>query len=386
MAAQALVELPPRRGEAIQVFDPIPVLDTARFEHMQRIATTMAHGTLVPESLVCRYEGSGQNRRAVPLPFEAALANCFLVVNQAVRWNMDPFAVAQCCSIVHGRLMYEGKLVAAVLAAKLGIQLSYEWNDRQGDAFGIRVSGPPDKQGVPRVIEGTVGQWKTTGTNSPWSRPQQARLQLAYRGTREWCRLYEPAILLGVYTEDELEHLASESRATRARDVTPPQIASAGPPRRQKTAQAPEQDNSRPTPDPEPEVEDLDAIVAEFAEQISVAPNDEALGEIAERMSDVQLTREMRTRLEAAFDEAKARIARASTKEGEKPETDDEADTPRGQLLDRLRGRAMNGAGALRLALRKLTEDEAKLLTEGDRASLEAAALAADGGTIAAGK
>ena len=39
--------------------------------------------------------------------------------------DMDPFAVAQCCSVVHGKLVYEGKLVAAVLDAKLGVRLTY---------------------------------------------------------------------------------------------------------------------------------------------------------------------------------------------------------------------------------------------------------------------
>jgi hypothetical protein len=55
---------------------------------------------------------------------EQIMANCFLVVNQAVRWNMDPFAVAQCVSVVHGKLCYEGKLIAAIIEAKLGIATS----------------------------------------------------------------------------------------------------------------------------------------------------------------------------------------------------------------------------------------------------------------------
>src|SRR5215203_4514831 len=107
-------EAAPQRREAIQVFDPIPMLDTARFEHMQRIASIMALSPLVPDALRCQIIGTGPNRKAIPLSEKEATANCFLVVNQAVRWGMDPFAVAQCCSVVHGRLMYEGKLIAAV--------------------------------------------------------------------------------------------------------------------------------------------------------------------------------------------------------------------------------------------------------------------------------
>src|SRR3954462_7376258 len=108
----------PRRAEAVQVFDPYPIMDTAKFEQMQRVAAVMASCSLVPDCL--RFQKTGKD--LVPLPREEALANCFLVVNQAVRWSMDPFAVAQACSTVHGRLMFEGKLIAAVLDAKLGVK------------------------------------------------------------------------------------------------------------------------------------------------------------------------------------------------------------------------------------------------------------------------
>src|ERR1700742_4942805 len=99
----------------MNVVDSIPALDTARFEHMQRIANVMARSTMIPETL--RMYGPKDNRQ--DLPFEQVMSNCFLVVNQAVRWGMDPFAVVSCCAVVHGRLSYEGKLVAAVLDAKL---------------------------------------------------------------------------------------------------------------------------------------------------------------------------------------------------------------------------------------------------------------------------
>ena len=39
---------------------------------------------------------------------------------------------AACTSVVHGRLMFEGKLVAAVIAAKLGLELDYEWTGEEG--------------------------------------------------------------------------------------------------------------------------------------------------------------------------------------------------------------------------------------------------------------
>jgi hypothetical protein len=199
----------------------IPVYDSAKFEHMQRIATIMANSPIVPATLRGVWVGQGSNKSLKLFEPEQRFANCFQVVNQAHNWGMDPFAVAQACSIVHDRLMFEGKLVYAVIQAKLGVSLGFEWNGETGKNAGIRVWGPDGQFGEPREVRGTVATWESTGANSPWSKAQQAHLQLAYRGAREWCRLYEPALLLGVYTPDEMDDVMQESRARAAVDVTP---------------------------------------------------------------------------------------------------------------------------------------------------------------------
>lgn len=218
LTAPPPVELPTRRPAEIRIVnDPIPVLDTARFEHMQRIATVMAHSNLIPDSLCMT--GDKDNKEL--LPAAQINANCFLVVNQAVRWGLDPFAVAQCVSVVHGKLCYEGKLIAAVIEAKLGIRLKFKWDGKQGDALGIIVSGQFPDEDEPRIVTGTVGEWKTTGAGSPWT-PKQSPKMLAYRGSREWGRLHSPSLLLGVYSDDELDALSDDRRARRAQEITAP--------------------------------------------------------------------------------------------------------------------------------------------------------------------
>src|SRR5436309_14194879 len=57
------------------------LMDTARFEHCYRIAGAMARASLIPKHL------KGDT-------YEPTQANCFLVVNQALRWNLEPFSVA----------------------------------------------------------------------------------------------------------------------------------------------------------------------------------------------------------------------------------------------------------------------------------------------------
>lgn len=191
----------PRRDMVAVAVDVIPSLDTAKFDHMQRIALGMARTQLIPDTL-CK-EGDKF------LPEETVVARCFMIVNQAVRWGMDPFSVAQHTSVVKGRLLYEGKLVAAVLDAKLGIDLDYIFNEAQGLDYGVSVQGW--KNNRLRTIEGTVGQWQTTRNNSPWSNPANHKRMLIYRGTREWARLYASALMLGVYTPDEMDDMAERS-------------------------------------------------------------------------------------------------------------------------------------------------------------------------------
>lgn len=200
----ATIEAPNRRN-AITVIDSIPLYDTAKFEHMQRIATVMAKASIIPDAL----KGNSP---------EQTLGNCFLVVNQAFNWQMDPSAVAQCTSVVYGKLCFEGKLIAAVIETKLGVRLRYEWFGEPGtDSYGIRISHPDFPE---QKIEGTVGEWKTTEkdnktTKANW-RGNAATKQLKYRGDREWCRMWAPALMLGVYSDDELEDLSDDARARRA--------------------------------------------------------------------------------------------------------------------------------------------------------------------------
>lgn len=218
----------PQRREIQTVIDAVPILDTARFEHMQRIAAVLARSTMIPETLRC----FGPRDKREDLPFEQVLSNCFLVVNQAARWGMDPFSVISCCAVVHGRLAYEGKLVSAVLAAKLSISLNhYFTGDAGSDGYRIYLCDRPFtdeliaqlKPGVKipglRLWDGSVGEWKTSGAGTPWT-PKNYPRMLIYRGTRDWTRIYESAILLGVYTEDELADLTEDARARRAIPVT----------------------------------------------------------------------------------------------------------------------------------------------------------------------
>lgn len=246
MSNVAVIDQVRPREQRIQVMDPVPVLDTGRFEQMVRVAKVMANSNLIPESLSSITKGTGTSRQVDLLPIETVIANCFLIVNQAVGWGMDPFAVAQCASVVHGRVCYEGKLIAAVIEQKLGIRLEFEWNDKPGDQLGITVRGTIRGEDKPREIKGTVGEWKTTAAGSPWIK--QPRMQLAYRGSRDWGRLHSPSVMLGVYSIDEMEAAVDRQERMPSR----PMLAGAetAPPRTQEQPKAAPRLPPAPPPPP----------------------------------------------------------------------------------------------------------------------------------------
>lgn len=188
------------------------LLDTARFEHMGRIATTMATCALLPDHLLSGKSG--------PYPPEQVRGNCFLIVNQALRWGLDPFAVAAETYVVSGKLGFQGKLIAALVnaRARLKSRLSYQFNDKTGDALAVAVSGTLDGESEPRTITLSVGQAKTG--NQMWTKdPHQ---KLIYSGVTKWARRHTPEVILGVATDDDLDRIAANTIET---ERTPKRLA-----------------------------------------------------------------------------------------------------------------------------------------------------------------
>lgn len=135
----------------------------------------------------------------VPVPLQKKPADCLLVIEQAIRWGMSPFAVAQCTSVVHGKLMYEGKLVAAVVNANGNLEkrLSYDYSG-EGEQRTIKVSGTIKGEGE-RIVEVVLKDVKTS--NEQWKK--NVDQMLAYSGARIWARRHMPELMLGVYTPEE---------------------------------------------------------------------------------------------------------------------------------------------------------------------------------------
>lgn len=221
MSNTATTDIAPGREVAEIKRSPIVLVgtgildDTGKFEHMSRVALMMSQAKLVPEHL-----------RASP-------ADCFLICNQADRWQMDCFMVAQKTFSIKGRLGYEGQLVAAVINSRAGLvgRLNTTF-DGEGAELTCTVTGQFANEQEPR--EKTSPPLKQiTVRNSPlWAvDPQQ---QLAYWTQRAWARLHAPDVILGVYTPDELESI--DYQRTSDGSYSPPGPIPPRPTREQFTA------------------------------------------------------------------------------------------------------------------------------------------------------
>lgn len=192
------------------------ILDTAKFEQMSRVANVMALTPVLPRHLA-GYKDGDNWQWYTP---EEVKATCFLIVNQAVRWNMDPFSLMGETYVVGGKLAYQGKMVAAVVNARAALKtkLDYRFTGTKGQPdYTCTVSATLEGEETPRESSLSFKDAKTS--NSMWTKdPEQ---KLAYSAVVRWARRYCPEVVLGVLTDDDLERIAQSER-----DITPkPQTA-----------------------------------------------------------------------------------------------------------------------------------------------------------------
>ena len=249
-----------------------------------RLAEMMAKGKMVPEHL--------RNP-----------SDMLMVIEQACRWGMSPFAVAQCTAIVRGRISYEGKLVSAAINASGVLQgrLDYVFSG-EGATRAVTARGTMRGEDKPREVVVTLASAKTD--NEHWKKsPDQ---MLSYHAARVWARRHAPEVMLGVYSPEEFDQ--QPHRDTFAG----PTIEHAAP------AAAPVRETSREqtdshAPKKQTVVQWLDALALELA----AAEGSEEVDAILAR-SDVQTAQDKlrngaRDRLDHLLQEAIARTAADET-------------------------------------------------------------------------
>lgn len=169
------------------------------------MSSTGAGGSLAPKSLgdvVAFATVMARADIALPKHLRGNEGACLAVSMQAMRWEMDPFAVANKSYSVNDRLAYEAQLVAAVVHTRAPIKRRPDYiYDGSGPTRRCTVSVEM-LDGSTKVYESPTFASITTKNSPLWkSDPDQ---QLGYFAIRSWARRHTPEVILGVYTPDEL--------------------------------------------------------------------------------------------------------------------------------------------------------------------------------------
>lgn len=197
-------------------YSPMQIaLDDTLFGQCHRLAQIMASGACT-----------------VPKHLQGNVGDCFAIVGQALRWGFDPYAVAQKTHLVNGVLGYEAQLIIAVINGKAPIigRLKFEYygdwtkvktkTDSPADV-GVKVSATMRGDDEPTMLDLSMAQVGTVRNSPLWT--ADPRQQITYLAAKRWARLYCPDVVLGLYSEDELQ-----DRNAQPKDVTPAKTANAG--------------------------------------------------------------------------------------------------------------------------------------------------------------
>jgi len=178
-------------------------------DQAMRLADLMARGKMLPAHL------------------QQSPGDCLMVVEQAMRWGMSPFAVAQNTFSIKGKLLFAGTLVHAAIETSGAIDglIDYEFFG-EGAGRGIRVSGKRRGETVAKTVDVLLKDAQTA--NDIWKK--QPDQQLVYHGVRVWGRRWTPSVLLGVYAPEEMAEAAPYTAGPTIEAVAEP--VSAEPPKR----------------------------------------------------------------------------------------------------------------------------------------------------------
>jgi hypothetical protein len=183
----------------------------------------MAHhgggGMLMPQTfgeVVAFSEIMARSQHAIPKHLREVPGACLAVAMQAMRWEMDPFAVASKSYNVKDIIAYEAQLIAAVVHTRAPLKTrpvytyAGEGADRRCTVTAMFHDGIERSYESPRIADIKI-------KNSPlWvADPDQ---QQGYYSIRAFARRYCPEVILGVYTPEEAQTFQGPDNA---RDVTP---------------------------------------------------------------------------------------------------------------------------------------------------------------------
>ncbi len=185
-----------RQTTALAIVEPVAVVAPNRtalvlpqsFEELERLAVTMSDAGAMVGKAFRRNPGACQG-----------------IILQAVRWQLDPFAISHEAYLVNDSIGYSGKMIAGVIQANAGLKskLRVEYGGKIADGTRrAKIFGT--FRGEKKAHELITPIIRTCQGKSPlWKKdPDQ---QLYYFGARAWARRYAPEVMLGLISTDEAD-------------------------------------------------------------------------------------------------------------------------------------------------------------------------------------
>ena len=173
-------------------------LDIQRFEFAQRVANMLSKSTMLPEQ------------------FRGNLGNCMIALDLANRMRVNPFMLMQTMYIVHNKPGIEAKLAIALFndgTRRLESPLKYEKEgkdypkslDSRCRAYAKDIKSGENLYGEWIDWDMVKGEGWLDKSGSKWkTMPGQ---MFVYRAAMFFIREYEPGVLLGLRTKDELDDM-----------------------------------------------------------------------------------------------------------------------------------------------------------------------------------
>lgn len=262
----------------------------ASFEFMQRAAKLFANSTMVPaayQAVVSK--GYGQNQKWEQNP--AALPNCMVALDLAQRMNASPLQVMQNLHVIEGRPSWASAFIIAQINNSghyaHNLRFRFEWLGEMEAVYNTTewangekrpvtkkvhiknaqcVAWTKDKTGEliespPVTVEMAVQEGWYTRTGSKW--PTMTQLMCQYRAAALFGRTYNPELLMGLPTADELHDIIDvvpQADGSYAMPPAPPAAAMPDPapeparavrPPRAKQDTAPAAEVAQAAPEPE---------------------------------------------------------------------------------------------------------------------------------------
>lgn len=185
------------------------LMDTARFEHLWRVAQAFARSQLVPQH------------------FRQKPDDCLIACQMALRLGVDPFMFMQNTYVVHGRPGMEAKLAIALINSS-GLfkgRLKYEriGDDAKKPTYRCRAWAVDAETG--ERVDGPWITWEIVKAER-WDQKDGSKwltmpaLMFDYRAATWFGRTNCPERLMGMQTADELEDSPPPPRQVESRTVS----------------------------------------------------------------------------------------------------------------------------------------------------------------------